>query len=254
MHDYAHTFVETAADVFDIRGPVYEFGFSPTMHVPEEATSRDCFAETGYIGCELGDTATIDRLEDLARLPFPDDAARTIVCMHTLEHVFEPQRVIEEMIRILAPGGLLILCAAVESGESETLDDYWRPTPQAIERLLAPMGASTVAWQGLERSPHTVFAIGAQSPIDERFLHGVNRLASQLPKRFDELASDIAWGERFRRYVFGWMQSREERRRQRHFHRVQFAIHVPVTGRFDPEMLLGCQPEESTGTRLDLSQ
>ena len=144
MHEHVHAFVETASGAFDLEGPVYEFGFCPAAGGPDGRGLRDSFPETGYIGCELSEAAQIDRLASLDRLPFPNDAARTVVCVNTLEHVFEPRRVIEEMVRILKPGGVLLLCESAGSGGGETIDDYWRLTPHALERLLAPLEATLV--------------------------------------------------------------------------------------------------------------
>lgn len=46
---------------------------------------------------------------DLARLPYEDDMFDTVVCIATLEFVFDPIRLIREMRRVLKPKAQLIL-------------------------------------------------------------------------------------------------------------------------------------------------
>lgn len=45
---------------------------------------------------------------DAARLPFPDNSFDRIICSEVLEHVPDPDAVLEEISRILKPGGLFI--------------------------------------------------------------------------------------------------------------------------------------------------
>jgi len=254
MHEYAHAFVETASGAFELAGPVYEFGFCPAVDPPDGDELHGSFPETGYIGCELGEAARIDRLGSLDRLPFPDRAARTVVCVDTLEHVFEPGKAVEEMVRVLAPGGTLLLCESTGPGGSETIDSYWRPTPHALERLLAPLEATLVGWLGGEQSPHTVFGVGAKGPVAGEFVRGVNRLINRLPARLQALGARPGWARRLGRRLLVWLEGEARRRRRRERHQVHFVVHVAAAEPLAHKLLLGCAPEEPTGTRLDLSR
>lgn len=46
---------------------------------------------------------------DLADLPFPDDSFDLVVCFEAIEHVDDPDRCLDELARVLAPGGLLAI-------------------------------------------------------------------------------------------------------------------------------------------------
>jgi SAM-dependent methyltransferase len=46
---------------------------------------------------------------DLVDLPFPDDQFDRIVCFEVIEHVDHPELVLDELARVLAPGGLLLI-------------------------------------------------------------------------------------------------------------------------------------------------
>jgi ubiquinone/menaquinone biosynthesis C-methylase UbiE len=64
------------------------------------------------------------------RLPFEDDAFTLVTCVHGLHHVAGPARAVEEMVRVLAPGGRLVV------------EDYLAdPDPRAAGR-----------WERIERT------------------------------------------------------------------------------------------------------
>jgi ubiquinone/menaquinone biosynthesis C-methylase UbiE/uncharacterized protein YbaR (Trm112 family) len=47
--------------------------------------------------------------EDASRLPFEDSAFDAVTCMESLEFMPQPLEVLSEMVRVLAPGGVLLL-------------------------------------------------------------------------------------------------------------------------------------------------
>jgi SAM-dependent methyltransferase len=49
------------------------------------------------------------RQADVRELPFEDDAFDLVVSFETIEHVPEPERALDELARVLAPGGLLLI-------------------------------------------------------------------------------------------------------------------------------------------------
>lgn len=51
----------------------------------------------------------IEANSDKGRLPIEDETIDTITCLDVIEHVFDPEHLIEEFARILKPKGVLIL-------------------------------------------------------------------------------------------------------------------------------------------------
>jgi len=72
-----------------------------------------------YKGVKLGNTTeygTIDYESEITKIPVPDQSFDVVLCTEVLEHVPEPLEAVREMMRILKPGGCLLLTAPLGSG------------------------------------------------------------------------------------------------------------------------------------------
>ncbi len=72
-----------------------------------------------YGGVKLGGTAeygAIDYVSEIDAIPVPDEAFDAVLCTEVIEHVPEPIRALNELARILKPGGTLLLTAPLGSG------------------------------------------------------------------------------------------------------------------------------------------
>jgi SAM-dependent methyltransferase len=89
-----------------------------------------------------------DYVCDLAAIPVADARFDHVVCTQVLEHLPEPQRVIEELARVLRPGGTLWLSAPLFYAEHERPYDFFRYTRYGLRRLLesARLEVVEVAW------------------------------------------------------------------------------------------------------------
>ncbi len=61
------------------------------------------------------DTSRIDLVSDITAIPAPDASFDAILCSEVLEHVPEPTHALDEFMRLLKPGGTLILTAPFAS-------------------------------------------------------------------------------------------------------------------------------------------
>lgn len=272
--------IDSVTEVFPLRGPVYEFGFNPgeegasaqiadrpsrarpsqraeeTNIRPDSPDSDDstelpCFMEVDRE--EVGrDYDAIDHLEDLSKLPFLDGSARSVICIGTLEHVFEPRKAVDEMIRILAPGGLFVVGTVGGGASARQPNHCWHFTPNSMQRLISNLDASVVGWQGPETAPHAVFGVGCKGPIDSTFIRGVNPFMQGLQKRLDKQAEEAGWLRRVKRRMVDWMCTPDQRRRWTEHYQARFIVHIPVTPASKHELLQSCLPEAMPGSRFDM--
>ena len=73
-------------------------------------------------------------------LPFPDRSFDVAVSLDVLEHVQAPERVLDEMLRVLKPGGA-VLCYAISRNNALTLNWF-------LMKALDAFGVNHWAWNG----------------------------------------------------------------------------------------------------------
>jgi len=60
---------------------------------------------------------------DICNLPFKDNSYDFIICNHVLEHIPNDQKAMQELYRVLAPGGTAILQVPYEASRKITFED-----------------------------------------------------------------------------------------------------------------------------------
>ena len=73
---------------------------------------------------------------DAQALGIADASFPVILCTEVLEHLPEPQRAIDEMYRVLAPGGTLLLTTRFLFPIHDAPHDYFRFTKYGLRHLL----------------------------------------------------------------------------------------------------------------------
>ncbi len=68
---------------------------------------------TGEVGLQMGswDTSRIDIVSDITDIPVADASFDAVLCTEVLEHVTDPVAALNELERVLKPGGALIITA-----------------------------------------------------------------------------------------------------------------------------------------------
>lgn len=77
-------------------------------------------------------------------LPVRDASFDTVFSSQVLEHVPEPWRMVEEMARVLKPGGCLLISAPHIWGLHEVPHDYFRFTCYGLQHLVERVGLEVV--------------------------------------------------------------------------------------------------------------
>ncbi len=100
-------------------------GMSILHFAPERHLSRLIVAAgpARYIKCDLfPNSAEVERV-NIQAIPYPDNAFDLVIANHVLEHVKEDARALEEVWRILKPGGHAILQTPFSAKLHETWSD-----------------------------------------------------------------------------------------------------------------------------------
>jgi SAM-dependent methyltransferase len=87
---------------------------------------------------------------DLTTIPVEDNRFDLILCSQALEHVPEPGKVLEELFRILKPGGSLWLTCPLFYEEHETPYDFYRYTQYGLKHLIERAGFLIIRIEWLE--------------------------------------------------------------------------------------------------------
>jgi len=103
---------------------------------------RPLFAARGrYLGVDMDPGPGVDLALDMAGPFEPIDAALaeerfgTIFCLSVLEHCRRPFQMAENLTRLLAPQGRLVVAAPFAFKFHAYPNDYWRFTPEGIRAL-----------------------------------------------------------------------------------------------------------------------
>ncbi len=99
-----------------------------------------------YFGIDFFLADGVDLVADLnAPLPLANNIFDTAVCISVIEHLTEPQVAINEIYRILKPGGHLLLATPWEFPFHHEPSDYFRYSRYALEYMLKKAGFEVVS-------------------------------------------------------------------------------------------------------------
>jgi SAM-dependent methyltransferase len=117
-----------------------------------------CVVE-GYVNVDLFLVQGVDVVADAESLPFAADTFQRIECDAVLEHVRDPLRVMDEMHRVLAPGGYLHLVTPFCHPFHEYPKDFRRFTLDGLKQMAGPMEIVAEGWRTGPAATLLVFTI-----------------------------------------------------------------------------------------------
>ncbi|MEO8856430.1 MAG: methyltransferase domain-containing protein, partial [Burkholderiaceae bacterium] len=121
-----------------LQGPLLDVGCGSKPY-------RALFQVERYVGLDIdSETArkrgVADAFYDGTQFPFPDSAFASVLCNQVLEHVFKPEEFVQEIWRVLEPGGRLLLTVPFVWDEHEQPYDYARYSSFGLRALLQRNG------------------------------------------------------------------------------------------------------------------
>jgi SAM-dependent methyltransferase len=159
MEQVASRYVLAPGKMLDIAPQEHE-GARPFFPAEITVETFDLDPESG---CDhIGDICTHNAF-------LADSSFDYVVCTEVLEHTLRPFAAVEEICRILCPGGLLFLSVPFNFRIHGPLPDCWRFTEHGLRAILGRfriLELNTVETTGRPLMP-IHYTVVAQKPIDE---------------------------------------------------------------------------------------
>jgi SAM-dependent methyltransferase len=141
-----------------------------------------------YIGVDVprstdfGYGINVSALFDGDKLPLADQSVRTVLCTEVLEHVSDPRSLIDEIFRVLEPGGMVLATIPWSARFHYKPWDYVRYTPTKLAELFSQFEITCLDARGTDWS-----AVGSKlmvmwsrsilgKPTDSTWTRWLNRL------------------------------------------------------------------------------
>ena len=106
---------------------------------------RDLLSGQKVIGLDIQTYPAANMIADLARpLPLVDGSVDAVLASHLLEHIYQPRNLMDEVFRVLKPGGCLFMVTPFLIKLHQEPHDYLRYTEHWYRRALAEAGFSPV--------------------------------------------------------------------------------------------------------------
>jgi SAM-dependent methyltransferase len=171
---YVAQFLAEFAD--DVRGHCLEFQGDTYLRTfgRERVTRRDILHQTA-------DNPRATLVADLTQPnDLPSDTFDCIVCTYVLHHIYESDRAVAELHRILKPGGVLLVAVPMVSMDEPGHGELWRFTPGGLQAMLTrafgadhvlvrPYGNSLIAAGQIRGLVTHEFTRGEREVHDPRF-------------------------------------------------------------------------------------
>jgi SAM-dependent methyltransferase len=132
------------------KAPVLEIGSRFPDPMAVWANNRYLLKDGMWVGADFITGLNVDVCASVEGLPFKDDTFGTVLCSEVLEHVWDVRAAIQEMRRVLQPGGYLVITTLFAFPIHGYPDDYWRFTDSAMARLLKDFAEVNVSVAGTQ--------------------------------------------------------------------------------------------------------
>jgi SAM-dependent methyltransferase len=116
-------------------------------------------AVEGYVNLDLFPMPGVDVVGDAEQLPFRAGMFQRVECDAVLEHVRNPRLVMEEIVRVLAPGGYAHLVTPFCHPFHEYPKDYQRFTLDGLKEIAGPLVVVAEGWRTGPTATLLVFVI-----------------------------------------------------------------------------------------------
>jgi len=122
-------------------GKVLEIGATYSPH-------KDLVPHTEYKTLDIARDSGADIISDVKDIQWQGDYFDTVICTEVLEHVNSPQTAINEIHRVLKPGGICILSTRFIQSYHPSPLDFYRFTMDSLRQLFCEFETIEIFPQG----------------------------------------------------------------------------------------------------------
>ena len=159
MNYFIHGVTRAIVETFELPQPIVEIGAYQVSGQEAIANLRALFPNRDYVGVDMRPGPGVDRVANVEQLPFATGSVGTVLALNTFEHVRSFWRGLDELHRVLRPGGALVMSTPFFFRIHQFPHDYWRFTPAAYEALLERYPSKVIGWHGTKHRPENVWAV-----------------------------------------------------------------------------------------------
>jgi hypothetical protein len=162
MRPHVHEFFKVCAGALPCPEQIVEIGAYQVEGQEAISDLRPFFPGKQYLGCDMQQGKGVDQIENIHGLSFASGSVGTFLLADTLEHVADPIRGMQEVLRCLREDGVAIYTSVMHFPIHAYPNDYWRYTPEAFRLLAEPFPTKAIFYAGPEDFPHTVCGVAAK--------------------------------------------------------------------------------------------
>jgi SAM-dependent methyltransferase len=147
-----------SAYIPQLKGELLDFGCGTKPYKP-------LFNVEKYTGVDMENPGhphlneEIDVLYDGKKLPFPDNYFDSVFSSEVFEHVFNLEEILQEIWRVMKPGGKILVTCPFAISEHESPNDFARYTSFAIKHLFEKNNFKVLAFEKSGNHVETVFQL-----------------------------------------------------------------------------------------------
>jgi len=136
---------------------------------------------TRYLRLDIDDTTKPDVVSDVHEIKCKSDVFNTVIATEVLEHLYEPQRAINELYRILKPGGVCIASTRFIYPYHPVPKDYYRYTWDSLKYLFRNFSHVEIYSHG--GKIHVIWQLINHRKAVGIFLNIFNPIIAMIPAR-----------------------------------------------------------------------
>lgn len=146
-----------------------------------------------YVAVDLRSTPLVSVVARGEQLPLRDSRFDVVICTQMLEYIAQPSLVIDEIHRVLRPGGALLL-SVPSACPTDSEEECWRFLPEGLRHLLADFTRVELVTEGgsvagFFRTMNTCFDIFVRHPaLRSVYRHSLCPLVNLTGALLEELS------------------------------------------------------------------